>query len=722
MIDLCMKKYKLYFYQLLNFMKKHFYTFCSIGLLSFIIFSDAFGQSAFQNRFQKSGKAERKTLQNILTAQSTNPSNLSTNPGNSTTAIGELRFTLNPEGETGSFGIGGVCYLKGYFYFTKFSSADTLIIYDSTGTFVQKASVPNINRVRSLTTDGTFLYGTSGAGATGTLSRTVTIINPVTRTRLRSFQVPPTIEPIRWITYNPEGNAGAGSFFCGNFDTPIYQINKPAGASASLVNSIPASVHGLTSMYGVAYDANGANSSFWVNDQGTSADDETNIVQLNAAGAPTGITLAAHLDAPNGIGTAAGISVANISEYPGKTLLSFVQFSGLVAYNITPAQVEVSVDSISVNSNLAAWPSKVQSSQRLMSKFRSFGAAPVSNLTPKIEVSDFETEDLVETLNLGPVNLTYGQSATFQTALGNAAYENGKIYLAQAIVTAAGDAISENDTNVTIFGITDSTYAKSFSYLLEDFTSSVFGVGGNASSNKAVGTKFKIDVTDTLTSISYFLGIPSNGQPSSASVYRVINGVIASTPLATTSQYIATADDEADGVLVTVPFSTPVRIPAGEFLVSVNELGDSTLGIFASTYNYKQNTTFIKFAGNPSNGSWVDVHIFNPQFGLRDLYSIYPNFGKSLVSSTQDQIAFKGVTITPNPTSGKVRIFMEVPNNQEFALNIVNALGKKIEVPSAVKFNNRNLELDFKNQEAGVYFISLSTGSSKKTLPLVLTK
>ena len=708
-------------------MKKHFYTFFSICLLSVILFSQASAQSAFRNKYQnmlqKRSQSEIKTLRKNLVFQNTNVTTSTTLPGNSTLAFGDVRFAFDPTEETGSIGIAGVCYLKGYFYFTKSNSSDTLIIFDSTGNFVEKAVVANINRVRSLTTDGTFLYGTSGSGATGAISRAVSVINPVTKTRVRQFQVPASVGAIRWITYNPEGSAGAGSFFCGNFETAIFQVSNPTGANATLINSIPASTHGLTAMFGVAYEANGVNSVFWVNDQGTSTtDEESIIVQLNATGMPTGLTKAAHEDAPSGPGVAGGISIADISGYPGKTLLAYVRGGGLVGYDITPAQVEVGVDSFYVQSGLAAWPGKVHSNQRLVGKFRSLGVAPLINLTPKVDVISFDSGDLIETINLGPVNLNFGQASRLVFPFGSGPYENGDIYESIAVVSAVGDEVPENDTLGALFSVTDSTYAKSLSYLLENFSFSSLGIGGDATDEKGLGTKFKIDAVDTLTSVSYFLGRPFQGQPSSVSIYRVTNGIVAASPLATSAEYIATAADEADGVFVTLPLPTPLVIPGGEFLVSVNELGDSSAGISTFPFNYQRNTSFIKFAGNPSNGVWFDVHNLNPAFGFRDVYSIYPNFGKSVVSGTKDAIAFKGININPNPSNGMVKIFMEVPNSQEFKLSVVNALGRKIEVPSSVKFNNRNLELDFKNQESGVYFITLSSGNSRKTLPLVLTK
>jgi hypothetical protein len=702
-------------------MKKQFYAIGSLFIVSLILFSTAFAQSGYTTRFQKRGKSEIKNLRKLIAEQSAYVANSSISPGNSTTAFGEVRFAFDPSEETGSFQIVGVCYLKGYFYFTKFSAADTLIIFDSTGNFVEKAVVPNINRVRSLTTDGTFLYGASGSGATGAISRFVSVINPVTKTRVRQFQVPANVGAIRWITYNPEGAGGAGSFFCGDYGTAIFQINKPTGATATLINSIPAATHGQEAMYGVAYEANGANSVFWVNDQGTTSQDEANVTQLNAAGVPTGITIAAHEDAPSGVGTSGGISVASVSGYPGNTLLAYVQGGGLVAYDIAPSQVEVAVDSFYVKSGLAAWPGKAHSNQQFVSQFKSFGQAPISNLIPKIEVRNAATEALIETINLSPLNLNFGQSAMAQTAFGSAPYANGTTYSANAIVSAPGDEITDNDTLAGLFGITDTTYARSYSFLLDNFVTLGDGIYGPADGEKALGVKFKIDGTDTLTSVSYYLDLPYEGQPSSVSVYSVTNGVISTTPLATSAEYVATAEDETDGVLVTLPLPSPLPL-TGEFLISVNELGDSAVFLGAFPLNYSQGTSYNKFSGAPSNGLWYDVHNYNPAFGFRNAYSIYPNFGKTVVSSTKDQIAFKGININPNPSTGKVNIFMEVPNNQQFGLIVVNSIGKKIEVPSTVKFNNRNLELDFKNQEPGVYFISLTSGNSKKTLPLVITK
>jgi hypothetical protein len=593
-------------------MKKQFYTTGILSLLFCLGTLAVFGQAS-----RLPGYSSGPRLKQKFANQPTYVTNSQTGPGNSVQGLWDVRFVWDPVELSGYNQHAGVVYARGFFYTSKWNGTDTLFVFDSTGAFVQVLRIPSIGAVRSLTYDGQFIYASNN-------TRNIQVINPVTRTRVRQFAVPTSVGNVRWITYNPQGSNGAGSFFCGNWDTPIFQVNKPTGTTATLINNIPAATHGLTGMYGVAYEANGANSVFWAFDQGQDASAAV-VVQLNATGVPTGVTHDVDPDCINPPGSAGGIFLGDVPGYSGKTLVCLNQGAGLVGYDISPPAFDAAIDSLSNSFSYAAWPKNSGLSVTYGGRVKSVGTTTLANFSPTVTVTDLDAEELVQTLQVPTQTLGPGQSGLFTTApILNGLYTPGALMMVDGITNYPGDQNGSNDTLSSFFMLSDSTYARDYSYFDNSIAGSI-GIGAGASSEGALGTKFTLINADTLTSVSYYLSSPFEGQPSSVSIYSVTNGVIGTTPITTTNVYTATAADEANGVLVTLPLDNPLPIAPGEFFVAVNELGDSTVGIGNFPEIYKTNTYFVKFAGL-GGGAWTDLQTFGAT--LRRPFAIYPNFGK----------------------------------------------------------------------------------------------
>jgi hypothetical protein len=89
----------------------------------------------------------------------------------------------------------------------------------------------------------------------------------------------------------------------------------------------------------------------------------------------------------------------------------------------------------------------------------------------------------------------------------------------------------------------------------------------------------------------------SANQPVSASVYSVTAGVPSLTPLASTNIYTTTQLDEDSGVVLTLAISGgPLTLPVGDFMVSVNELGDSVLGLATTANLFTTGKHFVKWS------------------------------------------------------------------------------------------------------------------------------
>jgi hypothetical protein len=602
-------------------MKKQIY---SIGILSlfmgFLSFT-AYGQLLSR---LPGLKAEGRNTRHKIAANPTMAVQSSTQPGNSIQNLWDVKFFFDPAELSGDISHAAVCYAKGFFWVSKWSSADSLFLFDSTAEFVAKIRIANIGALRSITFDGTFLYGAN-------TTRQIQVINPETRTRVRQFAAPTTAigQSVRWITYNSEGNNGLGSFFIGDYGTAIAQISKPTGATATLLSSIPAATHGLEGMYGGTYEANGANSKFYIFDQ-NQAESGAVIVQLNANGVQTGITRNVDDDSPNGEGIAGGIQIADVPGY-GKTLIALSQGSGIVGYDVTPPTFDAAMDSLAISNKLIAYPKKWNTPVTFGGRVQSIGISTLANFSPKVEIKNAETEELIQALQVPTMTVVPGVGQTFTTApLVNGLLESDALYFAEGTTNYPGDQNGDNDTLAVVFGITDSTIVKTLGYYIPEFTSPI-GIGAGANEEKMLGARFTIPASDTLTSVSYYLVAPFENEGTSVSIYSVTGNQIALTPIRTSATYTATSDDEQDGVLVTLALDPPVSLPAGEFVVAVNELGDSTAGLGSLTEDFQPNTYYVRW-NTLAGGAWSDLSGFGA--GLRRAFAIFPNFGRVPVSTT----------------------------------------------------------------------------------------
>ncbi len=596
----------------------------SVWLLMLGLATASFAQSdKFHGRIRKANNASNKIAGAGFSAQAK-----SSQPGNSVQTLWDVNLSFDPTDQTGVFGWAGVVYAKGLFFCSKWNGADTLAIFDSTGNFVDILTIPGIGAVRGMTYDGTNIWAANN-------TRFIQVIDPVTFTKVRQCTVTTAVGSVRWITYNPEGNAGAGSFYCGNYGTALFQVRKPTGVSTNManINNIAATVHGLTGMYGVAYEANGADSKFWAFDQGQT-ESAAVIVQLDASGTPTGIRRDVDLDAPAGAGgSAGGIHLADLGGFPGKTLVCLNQGGGVVGYDIKVPGFDAIFDSLATTNGLIAWPKKWTSASKMAGKIRSNGTTTLANFSPSVEVMDAENLTPIQTLQVNSMTIPGGQSQSFETAeLVPGFYNTNTLYMAQGTTNFPGDETAANDTAFAFFGMTDSTIVQDYIYFDQGLASPI-GIGAPSNENKALGAKFSIPSADTLTSVSYFLSSPFEGQSSSVSIFPVVNGVPSDVALATTTQiYTATADDALNGVAVTLNLDSPLPLAAGEFLVAVNELGDSTCGLGSINFNFKPNTFFVKWASNTSGGAWEDL-IGYPG-GLQRAFAVYPNFGNLPTNTT----------------------------------------------------------------------------------------
>ncbi|OIP55527.1 MAG: hypothetical protein AUK34_12920 [Ignavibacteria bacterium CG2_30_36_16] len=196
---------------------------------------------------------------------------------------------------TGAAGNAAAIFLPtvGEFWTSRWASA-LLHRWTAAGTLIEEFSVANVTGVRALTFDGTYLYA-------GQNTTTIAKIDPVTKTRVGTITAPQTV---RYITYDPTADGGAGGFWVGNFSTNPQLISMTGAVLASLTYA----GLGVTSIYGAAFDNYSVGGPYlWFWGQGAGAATPQNIVQVNpATGLPTGVQHDVITDI--GIGNASAIA------------------------------------------------------------------------------------------------------------------------------------------------------------------------------------------------------------------------------------------------------------------------------------------------------------------------------------------------------------------------------------------------------------------------------
>jgi hypothetical protein len=215
--------------------------------------------------------------------------------------------------------LAGVAWTGTEFWAAKWNS-DTLVSYNAAGTSTGNFTIPTITGARSITTDGTSMY-------IGTAASTIYIVDKATKLVTGTINVP--VGSVRYCTYDPTLNSGAGGFWTGSFGSATTAVDMN-GATLSSFSS------GLTGVYGMAYDPYSVGGPFlWAYDQGA-AGTGADIVQLSMAGVPTGVVHNSQTDLQGGnTGLGGGLFITNSFMAGTSSMIGINQGASLFAYELT---------------------------------------------------------------------------------------------------------------------------------------------------------------------------------------------------------------------------------------------------------------------------------------------------------------------------------------------------------------------------------------------------
>lgn len=209
-------------------------------------------------------------------------------------------------------GYAGVALFNNEFWVSKWAS-DSIFKFTASGSFIKALTINGLSGVRAFTTDGLYLYASNNTNQIFRINAVLEQLAP------NHITLNPGINTAaRFCSYDSTLNTGAGGFWVGSFTSDLIAIDK----SGNYLDSIPASVHGLTGMYGAAVDNYSAGGPYiWVFDQGGA--NACRVVRISVA---TGLATDVHevypdLQAANGLSSAlAGGAFVTDKLVPGEVV------------------------------------------------------------------------------------------------------------------------------------------------------------------------------------------------------------------------------------------------------------------------------------------------------------------------------------------------------------------------------------------------------------------
>lgn len=545
------------------------------------------------------------------------------NGGMNTQAMWDIQFQYDITTTSGYPSQAGVVWTGSEFWVSKWNGADTLLVYDASGAFQGILSIAGIGNVRGMTTDGTTVYA---ANNTTSIVKISLLSSSVTGT----MTVPTLTGGVgtRFVTYD---NSTTPGLWIGNFNTEIVKVNIPASGAATVITTIPAATHGITGMYGGAYDgASPGGPYLWIFTQtdplgGLS---RATIAQVQLPGGTfTGITRNVNADllVNDTTGLAGGLTIAQLPGYTYRSLIGVDQGIKMIGYELNFVSVNVTdvrADSLDPVNGLTLWPWVQNGPVNLAGKVKNVGNVTVNGISKVIRMYD-GTGAITNTYTTPSTNLVAGASQVYNVGPWTAAAPD--FYTAINRVSATGDVNGANDSTAAYILVNDSVFARDYASYGQNVGG--LGVGQGTVTQSAFGQIYPLNYMGKLTSITaYFSGPRTAGDQVSLSVYNATATAPGTSLLASTGSYTFTQTDVDSGVVITLPLlSGPLSLMPGNFFVCVNE-GDSLCGIATTTDIYAPNRIFAK-SSLFNSGAWTDVGLLVAGgVPVKRAFVIRPNF------------------------------------------------------------------------------------------------
>lgn len=211
--------------------------------------------------------------------------NSNTNPTPQT--AWQLLFNYDITAAGAGVGHAGIVPVGLNFWASKWAS-DTISVISATGTLMSQFTIAGVSGIRSMTTDGSYVYA-------GINTAEIKKIDPTTMTLVSTISVP-AVANVRYCTYDPTANSNAGGFWCGTWATDFTLVDM----SGNVLSSIVASSHALTASYGLAFENGNPGGPYLWSFHQTGATNAADLIQVKIS---TGLQTAVMHDVTADFGT-----------------------------------------------------------------------------------------------------------------------------------------------------------------------------------------------------------------------------------------------------------------------------------------------------------------------------------------------------------------------------------------------------------------------------------
>lgn len=308
-----------------------------------------------------------------------------------------------------ALGLAAACWTGTEFWVSKWSN-DSMFTANASGAMTSTFTIAGVTGARSITTDGTFLY-------MGANTASIFKVDPVTKTLVGTITT--SVTNCRYVAYDPTLNAGAGGFWTGAYGSDITAVSM----TGTTLSTILASTHGLTGIYGMAYDPYSSGGPYlWAYDQDASG---ATLQQLDMTGTMTGLSHDTQVDLAGGAGggLAGGLFITNSFVTGQKTIGGINQGLSLFAYELSNPSGISSIDKNNFDLSVYPNPSASSSSVKFKLNTEEVVVIEICNLLGDV-VSKVASEKMTagtHTIKLDNSNLSNGSYFVKLTAASTTA-------------------------------------------------------------------------------------------------------------------------------------------------------------------------------------------------------------------------------------------------------------------------------------------------------------
>jgi len=277
------------------------------------------------------------------------------------------------------------CYWTGTELWVSRWGNDTLYTVSAAGVLIDTFVVAGVTGTRSITGDGTNIY-------LGANTSAIYKVDPITKTLTSTITT--SVPNCRYVTFDPTLDGGAGGFWAGTWATDFTAVSL----SGATLSTISAATHGLTTVYGLAYDGVTPSGPYlWAFDQ-TVAGTGATLVQLSMTGVPTGLTHDTQTDltgAPN-TGLGGGVFVSSTFSPGVNTIGGLSQGVSLFAYQIDDlADMETNH-----SSTLQIYPNPVESNLSIQTNATNITQINIYSVTGQVIMNVASNDKIIDVSNL----------------------------------------------------------------------------------------------------------------------------------------------------------------------------------------------------------------------------------------------------------------------------------------------------------------------------------